>query len=125
MLETTRKKRVLIVDDQHAIADTFAIILGQNGFEAVTAYSGEQAVATAATFQPDVLISDVVMGKMNGIELAVAISDSFPGCDIVLISGNPNTGTLLATAQAQGHAFEILPKPLHPSALMERLRASS
>src|ERR1035437_5471062 len=87
MLETIRSPRVLIVDDECVIADSLALILNQNGFDATAVYSGEAAVETAVTFNPDVLISDVVMGEMNGIELALRVSVLLPGCRVILISG--------------------------------------
>ncbi len=73
MPETPAIFRVLIADDEKIIADTLALILNLNGFEATAAYSGEQAVETARTLRPNALISDICMGKMSGIDAAVLI----------------------------------------------------
>ena len=67
------KPKVLVVDDERAIAYTLAIILNKSGFEATAVYAGEEAVQTAKTFRPDVLISDVIMPGLNGIDAAIAI----------------------------------------------------
>ena len=56
-----------IADDEPIIADTLAIILNQAGFEARAVYSGEEALIMAKSFQPDLLISDVVMTGITGI----------------------------------------------------------
>src|SRR5450631_1393180 len=60
--------RLLIVDDEQVIADSLALILGQFGYETTAIYSGERAVEAASALTPDVVISDVAMGGMNGIE---------------------------------------------------------
>lgn len=110
--------RVLIADDEQLIADTLTLILARSGFRVSAVYSGEEAVAKAADFRPDVLISDVVMGAMDGIEAALAIQRFCPDCRVILVSGHAAN-----VIQAQGQRFEILPKPVHPSVLLERLRA--
>lgn len=69
----------------------------------------------------DILISDVMMGALNGIEAALQIRGLLPVCKIFLISGQQATSTLLEEARAQGHEFEILAKPLHPTDLLARI----
>ena len=73
----------------------------------------------------DHLITDVMMEGMNGIEAAVAILQLHPKCRVLLLSGTNNTTALLAAAAAQGHEFEILAKPVHPTVLLEQMRAQS
>jgi PleD family two-component response regulator len=102
---TPPKPRVLVADDEQVIANTLAIILNQAGFEARAVYSGEKAIESLDTFEPDMLISDVIMTGMTGIEAA--------------------TADLLEKARAQGHEFEILAKPVHPTDLLAKLRRQS
>ncbi len=123
MPEAMRKTRILVVDDERVIADTLALILRQRGFEAITAYSGEQAVAAALEASPDVFISDINMGAINGIEAAITIAGHRPGCQILLFSGHPATSEMLIKARKDGHAFEALTKPVHPEKLLEWLAA--
>jgi CheY-like chemotaxis protein len=115
------RPRVLIVDDEHLIADTLALILNRQGFDARAVYSGEEAVAAATSLSPDILISDVIMGGMTGIEAAILISECAPECRILLISGQAATTDLVHLAAGKGHVFEILPKPIHPQALLKCL----
>ncbi len=118
-----RKPRVLVVDDERVIADTLAIILNQHGYEATAVYTGTGAVEKARSHQPDLIISDVIMPDMNGIEAAIQIRQFLPGCKILLFSGQAATADLLETARAQGHEFEILAKPVHPQDLLAKLRS--
>jgi|CZKL01.1.fsa_nt_gi DNA-binding response OmpR family regulator len=117
------KSRVLVVDDEHLIADTLALILNQKGFETTAVYSGEQAVEAAMAIKPQVVISDIMMGTMNGIEAAILIRDGVPGCHFLLISGHPNTSALLDNAGAHGNSFDVLAKPIHPQDLLEHIQA--
>jgi CheY-like chemotaxis protein len=117
--------RVLVVDDEHIIADTLTLILKKSGFEAYAVYSGERAVEAALTLKPDFMISDVIMGGINGIEAAIQISATLPRCRIILFSGNAVTTNLLDHAQAEGHRFEMLLKPVHPQIILDRLTSAS
>jgi DNA-binding response OmpR family regulator len=122
MSETQVKPKVLVADDERVIADTLAIILNQSGFEATAVYSGEKAVETAKVLRPDMLISDVIMTDLNGIDAAIKIRTLLPECKILLFSGQAATADLLDRARVQGHEFEILAKPVHPQDLLARLR---
>ena len=115
------KTKVLVVDDHATFADSLVLILNQDGCEATAVYSGEAAVEAATDFRPDVLISDVIMDGMTGIDTAILIGRAFPDCEIVLVSGQLDTADLLERARRQGHLFEILAKPVHPETILGRL----
>ena len=123
MTETKARPRVLVVDDERVIADTLAIILKQAGFDASPVYTGAEAVELARSVKPDLIISDVIMPDMNGIEAAIHIREFLPACKILLFSGQAATADLLENARAKGYEFEILAKPVHPQDLLTRLRA--
>jgi DNA-binding response OmpR family regulator len=118
-----KKPKVLVADDEQVIANTLAIILNQAGFEAQAVYSGEKALELVDSFLPDMLISDVIMTGMTGIEVAIEVRSKRPSCKILLFSGQAATADLLEKARAQGHEFEILAKPVHPTDLLAKLRA--
>ncbi|MFZ0304248.1 MAG: response regulator [Terracidiphilus sp.] len=122
MTETKTKHKVLVADDERVIADTLAMILNQSGFEARAVYSGEKALELTSSFEPDMLISDVIMADLNGIDAAIRIRKLRPGIKILLFSGQAATADLLEKARAQGYEFEILAKPVHPQDLLSRLR---
>jgi CheY-like chemotaxis protein len=123
MPETIVKPKVLVADDERVIADTLAMILNQSGFEARAVYSSEKALEVVPVFRPDMLISDVIMGELNGIDAAIQIRQVLPNIKILLFSGQAATADLLEKARAQGYEFEILAKPVHPQDLLTRLRS--
>ena len=122
MPEKNAKPKVLVADDERVIADTLAMILNQSGFNARAVYSGEKAVELASTFEPDMLISDVIMDDLNGIDAAIRIRELLPRIKILLFSGQAATADLLEKARTQGYEFEILAKRDHPQDLLTKLR---
>ncbi len=118
------KARILVADDETTIANTLARILNASGFEAEAVYSGENAVEAARALPPDILITDVVMPGINGIDAAINIRSFAPSCRIILFSGQASTADLLERAEAKGHHFEILTKPVHPQVLLDHLAAT-
>jgi len=112
---------VLVVDDECAIADSLSEILKRSGHNAVTAYDGTSALEVALMRPPDVLITDVVLPGMSGIELAITMRRIYPDCKVVLFSGNAATTGMLETATRAGHNFVLLTKPVHPSEMLSRI----
>jgi len=119
----TPRPRVLVADDEQVIANTLATILTRSGFDARATYSGETAEEMAAEWKPNMLISDVIMNGITGIEAAIQVRALLPECKILLFSGQAATADLLEKARAQGHEFEILAKPVHPTDLLAKLRS--
>ncbi len=116
-----KRQKILVVDDERAIASTLATILENRGYETATTYSGEEAVQTACSFRPDCLVSDVFMGAMNGVEAAIEVSRALPWCKVLLVSGNAGYGDLLEKARAKGFDFELLLKPVPPAELLLKI----
>ncbi|HTY85339.1 MAG TPA: response regulator [Silvibacterium sp.] len=112
------RHKLLVVDDERTIADTLVQIFSANGYEAHAAYSAEQAAEIVAGWVPDLIIIDVILPQMNGIDLAVLLQEQFPNCRVLLFSGQTATADLLADAEMKGHKFEILAKPVHPNDML-------
>ena len=115
---------VLVVDDESAIADTLAEILTLSGYAAQPVYDGEEALETALLMPPELLITDVMLPGMSGIELAISIRRIFPDCKVLLFSGQAATTDLLASAKKSGHEFTLLSKPVYPTDLLRRVSES-
>jgi CheY-like chemotaxis protein len=120
----SNSKCVLVIDDETLIADSLTEILNGAGYEAIAFYNGRSAIDFVRTQCPDVVISDVVMPKLNGVETVLAIRKLCPTARIVLFSGQAGTVDILEKARAQGHEFEVLLKPIHPDELLLRLSGS-
>jgi len=118
------RPKVLVVDDERIIADTLTAILRKNGFAAVAAYQGLDALEIALSIRPDLLLTDVSMPGMNGIELAIAVRQAVPSCRVLLFSGHASTADMLARARESGHDFAVLAKPLHPTELLAQISQS-
>jgi CheY-like chemotaxis protein len=112
---------VLVVDDERVIADTLSTILSKSGFATRAAYDGSSALELARQLRPDLLISDVMMPGMTGIELAITVTQTIPGCKILLFSGQAATVDLLEKARHAGHDFTTLTKPVHPTDMLRRI----
>jgi CheY-like chemotaxis protein len=120
--------RILIVDDEPAIAESLSEILRAAGYEVAMATSGEDAVRDAEKFSPEILLTDVLMPAMNGFELALRVKEMLPNCRLLLFSGQASTAQLAKEESERftrmGYRFELLPKPLHPDALLKVLEES-
>ena len=99
------KTKVIVADDEEVIANTLVVILKQAGFDARAVYSGEMAVETAQSFQPDVLISDVFMTGITGIEAAIQVRSMLPSCQILLFSGQPTAADLARRVRCFAQAY--------------------
>ena len=124
MLQTTRKHRVFVVDDERIISSTLATILCLQGFDATPFTLPIEVLEAARSEAPDLLISDVVMPLLSGVELAIQVQECCPDCKVLLFSGQATTASMLETANANGHHFELLAKPLHPKDLLKKLETT-
>ncbi|HJT01643.1 MAG TPA: response regulator [Terriglobales bacterium] len=113
--------RILIVDDERRIADTSALILQAQGYQTAVAYDAGNGIARCREFEPHLVLTDVIMPGMSGIEMAITIRREFPSTAILLISGQAATADMLETARRQGHTFELLAKPVHPTVLLKKV----
>jgi CheY-like chemotaxis protein len=113
--------RVLVVDDEKNLADTLVLILQGAGFHATAAYNGDSALQRLDVVSPDIVISDVIMPGMNGIDLCAKIQLRYPNCQIVLFSGQAATNELVDQARTQGFSWELLAKPIEHEDLIAKL----
>lgn len=117
------RPKVLVLDDEKIIADSVAAILNMSGFDAIARYDGGAALEFIHQECPDILLSDVVMPRPNGLQVASKVQSHCPGTRIILISGNAATPDLLEQTWPGEPPFEILAKPIHPTHLLEILRS--
>jgi CheY-like chemotaxis protein len=106
---------IFVVDDEPVIASSLAAILQMNGFSARFFTCPLEALAAARSESPDLVISDVAMPGISGIDLAIQMRAQYPNCKILLFSGQAATLDLLEHARAQGNDFRLLQKPVHPT----------
>lgn len=118
----TPTQTVFVVDDEPVIASTLAAILNASGFQATAFTNPVEAIEAAERQGPGLLISDVVMPGMNGVDLAIHLKSLSPKCRVLLFSGQAASADLLNAAKEAGHDFEFLLKPVHPKDLLAAIR---
>jgi CheY-like chemotaxis protein len=116
---------IVVADDSRDSAEALALLLTLKGHEARTAFDGEEAVAVAETFRPDVILLDIGMPKLNGYDACRLIRTRPWGRQVVLIAqtgwGQEEDRRRTEEAGFDGH----LVKPVDPEALMRLLASRS
>jgi DNA-binding response OmpR family regulator len=113
---------VFVVDSEYTIASTLVSILFEHGFDARCFTHAPDALQAARSEAPCLLISEVMLPRLSGIELAVQIQQQAAHCKVLLLSWFPDVDDLLATPENSGHGYSIFPKPMHPTELLGRVR---
>ena len=121
MSSSGHARKILIVDDEKAIAESLAMVLSTRRYETRVAYSAEDAIEILSAWQPEVAILDVILPRMNGIDLAIVVRENYPECNVLLFSGQPDASLILEEALKKGHSFEILAKPVPPALMLEAI----
>jgi CheY-like chemotaxis protein len=121
MRNGTQTPLLMILDDDNAVRHTWTIIFRQQGYEVIPVERGQAAIDAARERAPDLLLADIRLPDMTGIEAARRVQQLAPGCHVLLISGDGDSSEALAEARAQGSTFEVLPKPISPPDLIERI----
>ena len=103
--------RIFVVDDEKNIADMLTMMLRKYGHEANGFYDAESALHQIDFLCPEMVICDIVMPGIDGVELAILIRRRHPECKVLLFSGSTTTVDLLEGARRRGYDFECLAKP--------------
>jgi DNA-binding NtrC family response regulator len=119
--EKYRVPTTLIVDDEPIIADTLSSILRLHGFAIATAYDGLSALEMARRICPSLLITDVAMPGLNGVELADAVKQMWPECSVLLFSAHSSLAEFVREQCELGPRFQFLQKPVHPEVMVTRV----
>ncbi|MFZ2197799.1 MAG: sigma-54 dependent transcriptional regulator [Thermodesulfovibrionales bacterium] len=104
------KALVMIVDDEEGIRETLSGILEDEGYESITASSGEEAVKKAKEITPDVVLLDVWLPGMDGLATLQELKGAHPSVPVIIISGHANIE--IAVKATRMGAYDLLEKPL-------------
>ena len=114
---------MFVVDDEPLIVDTLTEILTSAGFETTRFYDSRLVLSYAQQRCPDILLTDVMMPHLGGIELAASIIERCPTARVLLLSGHAASTELVERASHGGKRLELLSKPLDPRVLLRKLAA--
>ena len=108
-------RRIMIVDDDKDALEVYKTRLSHAGFDVEVAESAEQALSRVKKFDPGLIVTDVRMSGMTGLELLSKIREAMEGVYVVVMTGHDDMETAV-TAMKSG-AFDFLVKPVDPKAL--------
>lgn len=115
------RPNVIVVDDERVIADTLSTILNHSGYSATATYDARSALELMNSSSPDLVITDVLMPEMNGVDLALEVRNRVPDCEVILFTGQPQNSEILRPVLDPNSGFSLLVKPLHPSVLLRTI----
>lgn len=111
--------KILFIDDEEGIRNVMRLTLADAGYEVVTAADGRQGMEICARESPQIVITDIRMPEMNGIEVLQKIKEDFPDTEVIIVTG---FGDMDLVSQAlQLNASDFINKPIHDEALMVAL----
>jgi len=116
--------RVMVVEDEEGLAQNLADLLVLEGYHVATAPDGLAGLRTHLTFRPELVISDILMPIMDGVEMVRTLRERDPGIKVIFISGFFGTRSIQneLMAEIEQFGYPRLAKPFRPSQLLELVR---
>ena len=120
----TVKKKILVVDDEPNILTAISDLLLAKGYDVVTAQDGEEGVARSKDSKPDLILLDIMMPKLSGIELLKQLksSDKAAHIPIIILSAKSDLDTL--NEAMWNYADKYITKPYNPDELLTSIRST-
>ena len=116
----TRRMKVLIVDNERDFASTLAERMSARNIETESVYSGEEALDILAHFRPDVIILDMQMPSMSGLEVLSQVKTIDPSIEVILLTGHGSIEAGIAGMEMG--VFDYIIKPVDLTLLMEKVK---
>ena len=109
------KQRILVVDDEHDSRAGLTLLLSSLGYEVEGVADGEAALERASSFRPQVVITDLVMPGLDGLDLLKALGSAAPSAAVIMLTGHASIET--AVQAVRDGAYDYLTKPVDPQRL--------
>ena len=120
-----RPRRVLVVDGDRHIADAIVGILRLHDYDASAVYSAEDALDWCLKACPFAVITEVIMGPISGVRLAIHLAKRFPECKVLMISGHAQVCARLPDSKGFSDHFTLFAKPVEPQKILDFLACQS
>jgi DNA-binding response OmpR family regulator len=115
-------RKILLIDDDVAVLRTLEIVLGDRGYDVITAKDGVEGMRLFQQNHPDLVITDLIMPEKEGIETIIEMRRGWPDTKIIAISGGGRTHNECFLKMAAGlGAAAVLPKPFMPDELAAKI----
>lgn len=123
MVAEDNRFKILLVDDEEDIIDIIKYNLEKEDYQVDTASNGKQAVEKAKSFKPDLILLDVMMPEMDGIEACVQIRELPDSADTIIAFLTARSEDYSQIAGFEAGADDYIPKPIKPRVLISRVKA--
>ncbi|BBB30534.1 sigma 54-interacting transcriptional regulator [Neptunomonas japonica] len=118
----TQLSRVLLVDDDNGVLSLLTMRLEASGYQVLSASSGEEALRLLPTERIDLVLTDLCMDEMNGLDLFKHVQQNWPGLPVIIITAHGSIPEAVAATQ-QG-VFGFLTKPIDKTQLLDTVKAA-
>ena len=118
----TKKKKILIVDDEKPIVEILTYNLQKEGYETIEAYDGEQAITLALTKKPDLILLDIMLPKVDGLTVCKRIRHTLSNVPILILSAKDEEIDKILGLELG--ADDYITKPFSVRELMARVKAN-
>ncbi len=113
-------EKILLTDDEEGIRKVLSISLADSGYEVLTAENGERAFEIFQEHRPPIVLSDIKMPVMDGIELLKKIKEVSPDTEVIMISGHGDIDVAIQSLKYE--AADFIVKPVNPESLEVALK---
>lgn len=109
------EQKILIVDDELPVCKSIASVLEDQGYSITTALSGEEALKKQESTEPDIIIADLMMPGISGMDLLKTVKERRPETIVIMVTGYPSIASAVQAIKLG--AFDYIPKPFTPEEL--------
>lgn len=117
------KIRILLIDDEQVVCDSCERFLGEEGYIVRTSLKGEEGIILLGKEKFDIVITDLKMPGLSGIEILEYVKENYPDIQVILITGYSTIAN--AVESIKKGAFDYIPKPFTPEELLSVVREAS
>jgi len=103
------KKNLLIVDDEKPIRNMLALFFGKKGYQVVEAASGEEALESVKTNKPDIVLLDMTMAGMNGMETLKKLLEIHPGLGVIMVTAMQDDNMVKQAMELGAYGYVLKP----------------
>jgi putative two-component system response regulator len=119
IMNAKNRGSILVVDDDNAVCNFISTLLNKHGYSVIACESGKEALAKLQDNKIDVVLTDIIMPEVSGVEILEKIHNTNPDIPVILITGYPDVDTVV-DAIKKG-VFDFIVKPYKPEQLIHSL----